>query len=118
MSYDDDDGDGDDGADCVDGVDGVDNNLPSVVAATVGVPPGQELDALLDTSKSRRGLNSEQKLKKYFFPPQWVNDTRHGEGELTWVTGRFLRKYWPFSKLMSSGYIQLFLIIKFQTIFV
>ena len=63
-------------------------------------------------------MNSEQKLKKYFFPPQWVNDTRHGEGELTWVTGRFLRKYWPFSKLMSSGYIQLFLIIKFQTIFV
>ena len=62
-------------------------------------------------------MNSEQKLKKYFFPPQWVNDTRHGEGELTWVTGRFLRKYWPFSKLMSSGYIQLFLIIKFQTIF-
>ena len=39
-----------------------------------------------------------KKLKKYFFPPQWVNDMRHGEGELTWVTGRFLRKYWPFSK--------------------
>ena len=40
----------------------------------------------------------KKKLKKYFFPPQWVNDTRHGEGELTWVTGRFLQKYWPFSK--------------------
>ena len=57
MSYDDD--DGDDGAD---GVDSVDNNLPSVVAATVGVPPGQDLDALLDTSKSRRGLNSEHEM--------------------------------------------------------
>ena len=59
MLYDDDDGDGDDGAD---GVDGEDNNLPSVVAATVGVPPGQDLDALLDTSKSRRGLNSEHEM--------------------------------------------------------
>ena len=59
MSYDDDDGDdGADGADSVDGVDGEDINLPSVVAATVGVPPGQDLDALLDTSKSRRGLNT------------------------------------------------------------
>ena len=57
VSYDDD--DGDDGAD---GVDSVDNNLPSVVAATVGVPPGQDLDALLDTSKSRRGLNSEHEM--------------------------------------------------------
>ena len=62
MLYDDDDGDGADGADCADGADGEDNNLPSVVAATVGVPPGQDLDALLDTSKSRRGLNSEHEM--------------------------------------------------------
>ena len=40
MLYDDDDGDGADGADCADGADGEDNTLPSVVAATVGVPPG------------------------------------------------------------------------------
>ena len=65
---DDDDGDGDDVGDGVDGADGVvgvvgeDNNLPSVVAATVGVPPGQDLDALLDTSKSRRGLTSEHEM--------------------------------------------------------
>ena len=59
MSYDDDDDD--------DGADGVDNNLPSVVAATVGVPPGQDLDALLDTSKSRRGLNSEHETYLFVF---------------------------------------------------
>ena len=59
MSYDDDDDD--------DGADGVDNNLPSVVAATVGVPPGQDLDALLDTSKSRRGLNSEHETHLFVF---------------------------------------------------
>ena len=40
MLYDDDDGNGADGADCADGADGEDNNLPSVVAATVGISPG------------------------------------------------------------------------------
>ena len=74
MSYDDDDGDGDDGADCVDGVDGVDNNLPSVVAATVGVPPGQDLDALLDTSKSRRGLNSEHEMYLFVFSSVFISN--------------------------------------------
>ena len=64
---DDDDGDGDDVGDGVDGVVGEDNNLPSVVAATVGVPPGQDLDALLDTSKSRRGLNSEHETHLFVF---------------------------------------------------
>ena len=74
MSYDDDDGDGDDGDDCVDGVDGVDNDLPSVVAATVGVPPGQELDALLDTSKSRRGLNSEHEMYLFVFSSVFISN--------------------------------------------
>ena len=72
MSYDDDDdGDGDDGADSVDGVD---INLPSVVAATVGVPPGQDLDALLDTSKSRRGLNSEHEMYLFVFSSLFISN--------------------------------------------
>ena len=66
MSYDDDDDD--------DGADGVDNNLPSVVAATVGVPPGQDLDALLDNSKSRRGLNSEHEMYLFVFSSVFISN--------------------------------------------
>ena len=70
--------DGDDGADGADGADGVDsednNNLPSVVAATVGVPPGQDLDALLDTSKSRRGLNSEHEMYLFVFSSVFISN--------------------------------------------
>ena len=54
--------------------DGVDNNLPSVVAATVGVPPGQDLDALLDTSKSRRGLNSEHETHLFVFSSVFISN--------------------------------------------
>ena len=74
MLYDDDDGDGADGADCADGAYGEDNNLPSVVAATVGVPPGQDLDALLDTSKSRRGLNSEHEMYLFVFSSVFISN--------------------------------------------
>ena len=52
---------------------------------------GRWLSFVMPENKMKGDINEKHKLLSgwiYFLLAQWVNDTRHGEGELTWVTGR------------------------------
>ena len=52
---------------------------------------GRWLSFVMPEIKMKGDINEKHKLLSgqiYVLLAQWVNDTRHGEGELTWVTGR------------------------------
>ena len=52
---------------------------------------GRWLSFVMPENKMKGDINEKHKLLSgqiYVLLAQWVNDTRHGEGELTWVTGR------------------------------